>query len=105
MLRSLTVVTDACRSGDPVTPDAQILAPRAAPGESTDPRRWLTLVILLSSPPPQQKGTDMRLALFDATGRIGGHLLNWAVDAGHPVHVLLPAGVCSAWPLTPLSRA
>ena len=74
-----------------MTPDAQILAPRAAPGESTDPRRW--------------KGTDMRLALFGATGRIGGHLLNWAVDAGHPVHVLLPAVACSAWPLTPLSRA
>jgi nucleoside-diphosphate-sugar epimerase len=30
----------------------------------------------------------MRLALFGATGGIGGHLLNWAVDAGHPVHVL-----------------
>ncbi len=30
-----------------MTPDAQILAPTAVPGESTDPRRWLTLVILL----------------------------------------------------------
>jgi hypothetical protein len=30
-----------------MTPDAQILAPPASPGESTDPRRWLTLVILL----------------------------------------------------------
>src|SRR5260221_13881452 len=30
----------------------------------------------------------MRLAIFGATGRIGGHLLNWAVDAGHDVHVL-----------------
>ena len=30
----------------------------------------------------------MRLALFGATGGIGGHLLNWAVDAGHPVHML-----------------
>ncbi|MDX6391800.1 MAG: hypothetical protein QOJ73_2863 [Streptosporangiaceae bacterium] len=28
-----------------MTPDAQILAPPAAPGESTDPRRWLTLMI------------------------------------------------------------
>src|ERR1700691_4217628 len=27
--------------------DAQILAPRAADGDSVDPRRWLTLVILL----------------------------------------------------------
>ena len=25
----------------------------------------------------------MRLAIFGATGGIGGHLLNWAVDAGH----------------------
>jgi hypothetical protein len=47
MLRSLSIVTDAFRSGDPMTPDAQILAPTAVPGESTDPRRWLTLVILL----------------------------------------------------------
>ena len=30
----------------------------------------------------------MRLAIFGATGRIGGHLLNWAIDAGHDVHVL-----------------
>jgi len=30
----------------------------------------------------------MKLAMFGATGRIGGHLLNWAVDAGHDVHVL-----------------
>ncbi len=30
----------------------------------------------------------MRLAIFGATGRIGGHLLSWAVDAGHDVHVL-----------------
>ena len=30
----------------------------------------------------------MRLAIFGATGRIGGQLLNWAVDAGHDVHVL-----------------
>lgn len=29
-----------------------------------------------------------RLAILGATGRIGGHLLNWAVDAGYPVHVL-----------------
>jgi putative NADH-flavin reductase len=31
----------------------------------------------------------MRLAIFGATGRIGGHLLNWAVDAGH---------TCTSWP-------
>jgi putative NADH-flavin reductase len=30
----------------------------------------------------------MKLAIFGATGRIGGHLLNWAIDAGHDVHVL-----------------
>jgi putative NADH-flavin reductase len=30
----------------------------------------------------------MRLAIFGATGGIGGHLLNWAVDAGHDVQVL-----------------
>jgi hypothetical protein len=30
----------------------------------------------------------MRLAILGATGRIGGHLLSWTVDAGHPVHVL-----------------
>jgi|SRR6266851_608759 len=29
-----------------------------------------------------------RLAIFGATGGIGGHLLSWAVDAGYPVHVL-----------------
>ena len=29
----------------------------------------------------------MKLTIFGATGRIGGHLLNWAVDAGHDVHV------------------
>src|SRR6266851_5744361 len=34
------------------------------------------------------KETIMKLAIFGATGRIGGHLLNWAVDAGHDVHVL-----------------
>jgi putative NADH-flavin reductase len=30
----------------------------------------------------------MRLAIFGATGRIGGHVLNWAIDAGHDVHAL-----------------
>ena len=29
-----------------------------------------------------------RLAIFGATGGIGGHLLSWAADAGYPVHVL-----------------
>jgi uncharacterized protein YbjT (DUF2867 family) len=29
-----------------------------------------------------------RLAILGATGGIGGHVLNWAVDAGYPVHVL-----------------
>src|ERR1700746_4140062 len=30
-----------------MTSDAQILAPPAATGDSADPRRWLTLIILL----------------------------------------------------------
>ncbi len=30
----------------------------------------------------------MKLAIFGATGRIGGHLTSWAVDAGHDVHAL-----------------
>ena len=30
----------------------------------------------------------MKLVIFGATGRIGGHLVNWAVDAGHDVHAL-----------------
>jgi len=30
----------------------------------------------------------MRLAILGATGRIGGHVLNWALDAGHPVTAL-----------------
>ncbi len=37
----------------------------------------------------------MRLAILGATGGIGSYLLSWAVDAGHPVHVLArdPAAV------------
>src|SRR5258708_4225717 len=34
------------------------------------------------------KEAVMRLVIFGATGRIGRHLLSWAVDAGHDVHVL-----------------
>ena len=30
----------------------------------------------------------MRLAIFGATGRIGEHLLNWAIDAGNDVQAL-----------------
>lgn len=30
----------------------------------------------------------LRLALLGGTGGIGGHVLSWAADAGHPVHVL-----------------
>ncbi len=30
----------------------------------------------------------MRLAILGGTGGIGSYLVNWAVDAGHPVHVL-----------------
>ena len=32
--------------------------------------------------------TDMRLAILGGTGRIGGHVLNWALDAGYPVTAL-----------------
>ena len=37
----------------------------------------------------------MKLAIFGGTGRIGGHLVNWAADAGHDVHALArdPAGL------------
>ena len=37
----------------------------------------------------------MRLAILGGTGGIGSYLVNWAVDAGHPVHVLArsPAAV------------
>ena len=31
----------------------------------------------------------MRIALFGGTGRIGGHVLTWALDAGHEVTVLV----------------
>jgi putative NADH-flavin reductase len=31
---------------------------------------------------------DLRLAILGATGGIGGHLLTWALDAGHRVHAL-----------------
>jgi uncharacterized protein YbjT (DUF2867 family) len=40
----------------------------------------------------------MRLALFGATGRIGSRLLNWAVDAGHPVHVVARDGAAGPGP-------
>jgi uncharacterized protein YbjT (DUF2867 family) len=30
----------------------------------------------------------MKLVIFGATGRIGGHLVSWAVDAGHDVRAL-----------------
>lgn len=32
--------------------------------------------------------TGMRLAILGGTGRIGGHVLNWALDAGYPVTAL-----------------
>jgi putative NADH-flavin reductase len=31
---------------------------------------------------------DLSLAILGATGGIGGHLLTWALDTGHPVHAL-----------------
>jgi putative NADH-flavin reductase len=34
----------------------------------------------------------MRLAILGGTGGIGSHLLSWAVDAGHAVHVLARDG-------------
>jgi putative NADH-flavin reductase len=39
-------------------------------------------------PGPGAARKPERLAIFGATGGIGGHLLSWAVDAGYPVHVL-----------------
>src|SRR5262249_50056918 len=36
----------------------------------------------------RRKETDMRLAILGGTGRIGGHVLNWALDAGYPVTAL-----------------
>jgi len=30
----------------------------------------------------------MQIAILGATGGIGGHVLSWALDAGHPVHAL-----------------
>jgi uncharacterized protein YbjT (DUF2867 family) len=30
----------------------------------------------------------MRIAILGATGGIGGHVLDWALQAGHPVHAL-----------------
>jgi putative NADH-flavin reductase len=31
----------------------------------------------------------MKIVVFGATGRIGGHLVNWAIDAGHEVSALV----------------
>jgi putative NADH-flavin reductase len=39
-------------------------------------------------PGEQARGGPLGLAIFGATGGIGGRLLAWAADAGHPVHVL-----------------
>ncbi len=30
----------------------------------------------------------MQISILGGTGRIGGHLLGWALDAGHSVHAL-----------------
>ena len=30
----------------------------------------------------------MQIAILGGTGGIGGHVLGWALDAGHPVHAL-----------------
>src|SRR5216683_7108539 len=47
MLSCLSVVQNLQEAKIDMTSDAQILAPPAAGGASVDPRRWLTLVILL----------------------------------------------------------
>src|SRR5260370_9913620 len=47
MLSSLSVAQAPPRAEIDMTSDAQILAPPAAAGEGADPRRWLTLIILL----------------------------------------------------------
>jgi putative NADH-flavin reductase len=47
----------------------------------------------------------MRIAMFGANGRIGGHVVNWALDAGYPVTALArsPEGLLqSAHRLDPL---
>ncbi len=41
-----------------------------------------------AQPGPAAGRGPERLAILGATGGIGGHLLDWALDAGHPVHVL-----------------
>jgi putative NADH-flavin reductase len=41
-----------------------------------------------TQPGPAAGRGPERLAILGATGGIGGHLLNWAADAGYPVHVL-----------------
>src|SRR5260370_2590641 len=47
MLSSLSVAQAPPRAEIDMTSDAQILAPPAAASEGADPRRWLTLIILL----------------------------------------------------------
>src|SRR5216683_2289280 len=47
MLSCLSVVQNLQEAKIDMTSDAQILAPPAAGGASVDPRRWLTLIILL----------------------------------------------------------
>src|SRR5260370_12894007 len=39
---------------------------------------------------PSAKETIMKLTIFGATGRIGGHPLTWALAPGHHAHVLAP---------------
>ena len=41
-----------------------------------------------AQPGPAAGRGPERLVILGATGGIGGYLLSWAVDAGHPVHVL-----------------
>jgi uncharacterized protein YbjT (DUF2867 family) len=46
----------------------------------------------------------MQIAILGATGRIGGHLLSWALEAGHPVE-RLAAGRPRAGLLSPTRPA
>jgi len=48
----------------------------------------------------------MRITILGATGRIGGHVLTWALEAGHQVHVLArhPEALPAGWPLSPTVR-
>jgi putative NADH-flavin reductase len=70
------------------------LAPTATSGQRTA----LSLDEVVTTTTTKVKENEMRLALLGGSGRIGGHILNWAMTAGHEVTVLardpqsVPAG-------------